>query len=183
MKTIAVSRREEAPWCDFAFVVAGERITLHQAILAARSPFFCRMLLSDWRPQVGSSLPHILCAKHKHRLGVSGLWLRRRKSVKGPVVLRTVVNVIPHVYHSFSLFGWIMRERKDLCIPITSASAEQGAACAHLIILSVILYHVLCTTVLPGILQILCSKQAHWCRSQRAGPTAWCISGVLSCQL
>ncbi|BDA48677.1 Ankyrin repeat and BTB/POZ domain-containing protein 1 [Coccomyxa sp. Obi] len=47
----STSRREEAPWCDFAFVVAGERITLHRAVLAARSPFFCRMLLSDWSPK------------------------------------------------------------------------------------------------------------------------------------
>jgi hypothetical protein len=48
-------RREESPWCDFAFVVAGERITLHRAILAARSPFFRRQLLSDWQRRVGPS--------------------------------------------------------------------------------------------------------------------------------
>ena len=28
-------RREEAPWCDFAFEVAGERVTMHRAVMAA----------------------------------------------------------------------------------------------------------------------------------------------------
>ena len=47
-------RREEAPWCDFAFEVAGERITMHRAVMAARSPFMRRMLLTDWRLPVCS---------------------------------------------------------------------------------------------------------------------------------
>ena len=41
-------RREDAPWFDFAFEVAGERITMHRAIMAARSPFMRKMLLTDW---------------------------------------------------------------------------------------------------------------------------------------
>ena len=41
-------RREEAPWFDFAFEVAGERITMHRAVMAARSPFMRKMLLTDW---------------------------------------------------------------------------------------------------------------------------------------
>ncbi|CAK0738830.1 hypothetical protein CVIRNUC_001099 [Coccomyxa viridis] len=45
----STSRREEAPWCDFAFEVAGERVTMHRAVMAARSPFMRRMLLTDWR--------------------------------------------------------------------------------------------------------------------------------------
>ncbi len=41
-------RRDEAPWFDFAFEVAGERITMHRAVMAARSPFMRKMLLTDW---------------------------------------------------------------------------------------------------------------------------------------
>ncbi|CAL5223847.1 g6430 [Coccomyxa viridis] len=44
----STSRREEAPWFDFAFEVAGERITMHRAIMAARSAFMRKMLLTDW---------------------------------------------------------------------------------------------------------------------------------------
>ena len=50
-------RREEAPWCDFAFEVAGERITMHRAVMAARSPFMRRMLLTDWRLPVCTPCP------------------------------------------------------------------------------------------------------------------------------
>ena len=57
-------RRDDAPWCDFAFEVAGERISLHRAVLAARSPFFRRMLLSDWRATVPALLPGILRDLH-----------------------------------------------------------------------------------------------------------------------
>ena len=50
-------RREEAPWCDFAFEVAGERVTMHRAVMAARSPFMRRMLLTDWRLPVRTPRP------------------------------------------------------------------------------------------------------------------------------
>ena len=39
-------------WCDFAFVIQGEHIPLHRAVLAARSPFLRRRLLSQWLPKV-----------------------------------------------------------------------------------------------------------------------------------
>ena len=50
-------RREEAPWCDFAFEVAGERITMHRVVMAARSPFMRRMLLTYWRLPVCTPRP------------------------------------------------------------------------------------------------------------------------------
>ena len=55
-------RREEAPWCDFAFEVARERITMHRAVMAAHSPFMRRMLLADWRLPVRRSRPCHLMA-------------------------------------------------------------------------------------------------------------------------
>jgi hypothetical protein len=41
---------------DFAFVVAGERVELHRAVVAARAPLLRRQLLGLWAPQVQGAL-------------------------------------------------------------------------------------------------------------------------------
>jgi BTB/POZ domain len=46
---IACVMRRPAYW-DIVFVLAGERIPLHRAVLAARSPYFHRMLRTAWLP-------------------------------------------------------------------------------------------------------------------------------------
>ncbi|KAK9830010.1 hypothetical protein WJX72_009170 [[Myrmecia] bisecta] len=50
----AAPSTSDVPWSDFTFHICGERIPLHRAILAARSRFFRRRLLHEWRPQEGS---------------------------------------------------------------------------------------------------------------------------------
>ena len=50
--TTSGSAQAEAPYCNFAFVLGGEFIPLHRAILAARSPYFRKMLLEQWQPLV-----------------------------------------------------------------------------------------------------------------------------------
>ena len=52
MQATSSGGQVETPYCDFAFMVGGEFIPLHRAILAARSKFFRRMLLRQWQPQV-----------------------------------------------------------------------------------------------------------------------------------
>ncbi|KAL3139201.1 hypothetical protein ABBQ32_005972 [Trebouxia sp. C0010 RCD-2024] len=46
----------EAPYCDFAFVIGQDFIPLHRAIMAARSPYFRKMLFDQWQPW--SDKPH-----------------------------------------------------------------------------------------------------------------------------
>ena len=46
------SSQVEPLYCDFAFVVGGERIPLHRALLAARSTYFRKMLNTLWQPKV-----------------------------------------------------------------------------------------------------------------------------------
>ncbi|DBA84084.1 hypothetical protein WJX77_009279 [Trebouxia sp. C0004] len=42
------SGQTEPPYCDFAFVLGQDFLPLHRAILAARSKFFRKMLLTQW---------------------------------------------------------------------------------------------------------------------------------------
>lgn len=54
------SSQVEPLYCDFAFVVGGERISLHRALLAARSTYFRRMLNTLWQPKVTVHRLHLL---------------------------------------------------------------------------------------------------------------------------
>ena len=56
MQATSSSTQVEAPYCDFAFVIEGEFIPLHRAILAARSKFFRKSLQGQWQPKVRNGM-------------------------------------------------------------------------------------------------------------------------------
>lgn len=56
LQATSTSGQPEAPYCDFAFVLGKDFVPLHRAILAARSRFFKKMLLSQWQSMVSFSI-------------------------------------------------------------------------------------------------------------------------------
>ncbi|KAK9818730.1 hypothetical protein WJX74_005054, partial [Apatococcus lobatus] len=87
-------------WCDFAFVIQGERIPLHRAILAARSPFLRRRLHNRWLPREGD--------------GRREVWLANERLQ--PATLKAVL-------------AFLYTERLDIAMADVAAVKEVAAKC------------------------------------------------------